>query len=241
MWGHRASIPQNALIRASVIEFFSHLRGELILESWGGAGGKEGAGNKDTLVFGFERVRERDQFVEKFRARKAAEGDIKVVVHDDINGDLPTPPKLARAIVGHFKPQGKILEPCAGAGAFLDCLPGAEWCEIKKDRDFFQYYGKVDWIIGNPPYMRRLEFLERSLQLAADTVLLFQVPMMFFKSRLEIVSRYGCGIREIVLIDNPPEPWPQFGMELGAVHIQKGHKGGITVTDKRGAFPVDFG
>lgn len=241
MWGHRATIAQNALIRASVIEFFSQMRGELILESWGGARGTASAGNKDTLVFGFERVRERDQFVEKFRARKAAEGEITVPVHHDVDDDIPTPPKLARAIVEHFKPQGKILEPCAGDGAFLDCLPGADWCEIKKERDFFRYYEKVDWIIGHPPYMQRLEFLERSVQLATNTVLLFQVPMMFFRSRLEITKRHGCGMKEIVLIDNPPEPWPQFSMELGAIHIRKGHKGGIVITDKRGAFPVDFG
>lgn len=38
---------------------------------------------------------------------------------DDV---VQTPPKLARQLVEHFNPRGRILEPCAGAGNFLRAL-----------------------------------------------------------------------------------------------------------------------
>lgn len=50
-----------------------------------------------------------------------------------------TPDWVARDMVEYFKPSGRILEPCAGDGAFLEYLPGAEWCEIEKGRDFFAW------------------------------------------------------------------------------------------------------
>lgn len=34
-----------------------------------------------------------------------------------------TPDDVARDIVAYFKPTGRILEPCAGDGAFLKYLP----------------------------------------------------------------------------------------------------------------------
>lgn len=41
-----------------------------------------------------------------------------------------TPDWCARDMVEHFKPNGRVLEPSKGGGAFLQYLPGAEWCEI---------------------------------------------------------------------------------------------------------------
>ncbi len=38
------------------------------------------------------------------------------------NDDIQTPPELARRLVDHFQPTGRILEPCAGDGAFLKAL-----------------------------------------------------------------------------------------------------------------------
>jgi hypothetical protein len=234
MWGHRAQIPPIALNRRSVIDYLANLRGDVILESWGA--GDDG----QSLVFGFERVRERDTFCERFHARPGTDGDIEIPTHRWVDDDLQTPKALARAIVEHFQPQGRMLEPCAGDGAFLECMPCADWCEVKEDRDFFQYRDKVDWIVTGPPYLQRLEFLVRSLQLAENIVFLVHVPLIFFKAKLHLIHHAGCAVREIVLVDNPPEPWPQFGLQLSAVHIKRGHPGGIKVTDKRGEFPVTF-
>ena len=48
-----------------------------------------------------------------------------------------TPDDLAKLIVEHFKPSGKILEPCAGNGVFLKYLNESDWCEIDKGKNFF--------------------------------------------------------------------------------------------------------
>jgi hypothetical protein len=40
-------------------------------------------------------------------------------VSDDV---VQTPPALARRLVAHFRPRGRILEPCAGEGNFLKAL-----------------------------------------------------------------------------------------------------------------------
>lgn len=235
MHGHRAEIAPTGLNRRRVVDFLSNTRGDLILERWGG-----GNGAQESLVFAFERIRERDLFVDQFGALPGETGEIIIPVHRAVDPNLSTPRRLAQAIVDHFQPQGSMLEPCAGSGAFLDCMEGAEWCEIEENRDFFSYAKLVDWIITNPPYEQRLEFLVRSLQLAKNIIFLIQVPSLFFQAKLHLITKWECGIREIVLIDNPPDPWPFFDMRLGVVHIKKGHRGGIKLTDKRGDWPVDF-
>ena len=48
-----------------------------------------------------------------------------------------------------------LLDPFYGDGAFYNKYPienKKEWCEIAKDKDFFEYNNKVDWIISNPPF-----------------------------------------------------------------------------------------
>ena len=50
-----------------------------------------------------------------------------------------TPPRLAEAIVGYFKPTGIVLDPCRGDGAFFNAFPNhveAEWCEIPRGPGF---------------------------------------------------------------------------------------------------------
>jgi len=58
-----------------------------------------------------------------------------------------TPEKLAKAIINYYKPNGNILEPCKGAGAFLKHLPeGSQYCEISEGINFFEFTNKMDWI-----------------------------------------------------------------------------------------------
>ena len=84
------------------------------------------------------------------------------------NDSVMTPIPLAKALVGHFQPKGKGLEPCAGCGNMLQFLSNAEWCEIEKGRDFFDYDGRVDYIFTNPPWSRIREFLIHSMKVADE-------------------------------------------------------------------------
>ena len=79
---------------------------------------------------------------------------------DDI---VMTPVGLSKALVAHFKPVGKGLEPCCGSGNILRFLDNADWCELGLGRDFFNYTDKVDYIFTNPPWSKIRQFLNHSM------------------------------------------------------------------------------
>lgn len=146
------------------------------------------------------------------------------------NDDIQTPVELAGRIVDYFNPTGLILEPCAGDGHFLHHLPGADWCEIKKDRDFLSYRRKVDWIITNPPWSQIRVFLEQGFRVADHVVFLMTINHAWTKARLRIAHTHGFGLRTIVMVDTP-RSFPQSGFQLGAVHYHRGWSGPLTLAN----------
>lgn len=198
-------------------------------------------------------------------------------VSDD---EVQTPPALARALVRHFNPRGRMLEPCCGDGNFLRALrafagravspdsagspprrvrqtspyksrarralvPGllslspdlqsprasrVDWCEIKRGRDFFAWTTRVDWIVTNPPWSQIRAFLQHAMRTADHVVFLLTINHVWTKARIRDIHTAGFGLREIVLVDMPSS-FPQSGFQLGAVHIQRGWSGRITLTD----------
>jgi hypothetical protein len=152
----------------------------------------------------------------------------KPLVPPNGNDRVMTPDALALQIVKHFSGQisGKVLESCAGKGAFVRALKKAGYrpleCEIDRGSDFFDFSRPVDWIITNPPWSKVREFLFHAYELADDIVFLVSLPHVMTRARLREMWEAGFMIREIVLVDTPPEPWPQGGLQLGAVHFQKG-------------------
>ncbi len=101
-----------------------------------------------------------------------------------------TPDWCAADMVRHFRPSGRILEPCKGGGAFLRHLPpDAFWCEVAEGRDFFDWSEPVDWIITNPPYSATRPFFCHAKSLAANIVFLVPVRNIF--------AGYGF-VREVV-------------------------------------------
>ena len=142
---------------------------------------------------------------------------------DDI---VMTPPHLAERLVEHFKPQGKGLEPCCGTGNILRLLNNADWCEISKGKDFFDYTNKVDYIFTNPPWSQIRPFLTHSMELADDVYFLLTINHIWTKARLRDIKGHGFGIKEICIFDTPKE-FPQSGFQCGMVHLKKGYNSGI--------------
>ena len=151
--------------------------------------------------------------------------------------DVMTPRDLAVAIIIHFKPTGHFLDPCCGDGAFLNQVIGvesADWCEIKRGRDFFTYdFGEdayFDWVITNPPFSLLRPFLRRSMELSDNIVFLCHLnAILGLKARLNDVKKAGFGIREVLLVDTPPAStgWPQSGFQVAATHLQRGYRGDV--------------
>jgi hypothetical protein len=153
------------------------------------------------------------------------------------NNRIYTPPPLARAIVEHFKPSGKLMEPCKGEGAFTDAMhPFAEnGClscyEIDIGLDFLSSLPPHhDWIITNPPWGRPLfrQFLIKSMEVADNVVFLCCTNALFYNGRHNDIEAAGFGIKEIAMIyPVPSAPWPSSGFRLSANHLQRGWTGDI--------------
>lgn len=140
-----------------------------------------------------------------------------------------TPAWVAADMVAHFQPAGVVLEPCKGAGVFLDYLPpGSPWCEIAEGRNFFDWYQSVDWLIGNPPYSMTRIWFRHSYRLAADIVYL--VPLRNIFSGYGFVREihdYG-GIPEIRLYGTGARLGFPMGNAVGAIHLRRGYRGSTT-------------
>ena len=142
-----------------------------------------------------------------------------------------TPDDIALDIVRHFQPTGKILDPCRGDGAFFRHLPAnAEWCEIEQGRDFFLWTEPVDWLIGNPPYAVFSDWLRHSFTLAHDIVYLIPVNKVFNSyTMMRDIAAWG-GVREVYTIAAGSTIRFPVGFAVGAVHLQRGYRGGMMTT-----------
>lgn len=143
-----------------------------------------------------------------------------------------TPRDVARDIVRHFKPTGRILDPCKGEGAFADEMPGCQWCEIRQGKDFYQWSEQVDWIVSNPPYSVFSDFLRHSMNVAENIVYLVPANKLFNSDRMmREVWKWG-GVPEIYVIGSGGTLGFPIGFCIAAVHLKRGYRNGIRVTFK---------
>ena len=150
------------------------------------------------------------------------------------NDDIQTPATLAKALVEALQPSGKILEPCAGEGAFLNVLPlDTLWCEIKRGRDFLDWKGRVDWVITNPPWSKIRPFLQHSFEVADNVAFLMTVNHAWTRARLRDAKEAAFGMKRILLFETP-RGFPQSGFQMGAVVYSRGWRGPIHVAELAG-------
>jgi hypothetical protein len=143
-----------------------------------------------------------------------------------------TPESLAIDIISHFKPEGIILDPCRGEGAFYNNYPTdqKEWCELSEGKDFFSYTGRADWIITNPPWSKMQQFLEHGMKVSDNIVYLTTINHYTTKKRIRDMRNYNFGICEIFCVPTPSNPWPQLGFQLAAVHTKRDFSMGIKMS-----------
>ena len=73
------------------------------------------------------------------------------------NDDKKTPEDLVKNLIPKVPLQKDdfVLDAFAGDKVWFNNYPPyveKDWCEIKEDRDFFEYPIKPDWVVSNPPY-----------------------------------------------------------------------------------------
>ena len=173
------------------------------------------------------------------------------------NDDVQTPQSLADAIVKHFAPYGRCLEPCAGENAFVRAMkdfvpqngspsPGV-WnvtrFEIKEGSDWLQWempadFPRFDWCITNPPWSKFRPFLAKCMETCENVVFLDKLNAWGTSARLDMIEAAGWEIVEKARVKQPRKPWPQMGMQLAAVHVRRcqtvrqhpGHLGEAKIT-----------
>jgi hypothetical protein len=152
------------------------------------------------------------------------------------NDIVMTPPGVCAAVVDHFAPQGRVMDPCAGNGNFLRAfvdygIPVNDvlWCEVNTTfisklwgppRDFFSYTEKVDWIITNPPWSQIRKFLDHAMIVADNVVFLLTVNHIWTKLRFKNIHNAGFAIKEICVMDSPKE-LNKSGFTVGCVHVSR--------------------
>lgn len=139
-----------------------------------------------------------------------------------------TPDSVAQAVVDHFAPVGRCLEPFKGGGAFLKALPAdADWCELADGRDFFAYTDPVDWIVTNPPFSSLTEVFRHAFSIAENCV--FVIPISKYWSsapRLDAVTQFG-GLVEIFHLGRGRDIGFDIGFPFAALHFKRGYCGPI--------------
>lgn len=145
------------------------------------------------------------------------------------NDCIYTPEWVARDMISHFNPSGKILEPCKGEGVFTDIL-NCDWCEITEGRDFFDYHDCVDWIISNPPFSLIRKFVLHSFSISTNIVYLIPVWKAFNAWGLVREGKTYGGIKEIRWYGSGARLKFPMGNGIGAVYWQKNYFGPIHET-----------
>jgi hypothetical protein len=143
-----------------------------------------------------------------------------------------TPSALAKKLVDALAPTGRLLEPCAGNGAFVRELQRygqVDICEISGGGFGFSWWtDHVDWIVTNPPWSQFRFFLEHSMEIADHVALLATVNHWWTKRRVADVKQAKFGYRRLLLCEWPPE-FPSSGFQLGMMYIQRGYVGPLSV------------
>ena len=138
-----------------------------------------------------------------------------------------TPAWVAEDMALHFRPAGRILDPCRGRGAFTDAFPAAEWCEITEGRDFFEWRVPVDWVVGNPPYSLTRRWFRHSYTIADH--LLYLVPERNVFSGFGFIREiydFG-GVVEIRHYGTGGSLGFPMGNAIGVFHVARGYRGSM--------------
>ncbi|UYQ73470.1 helix-turn-helix transcriptional regulator [Pelagibacterium flavum] len=146
-----------------------------------------------------------------------------------------TPEALAVSIMAQFggELRGVVLDPCRGNGAFFNTFPSTverEWCEIAQGRDFFGWTRKVDWLVTNPPFSKMRAFLVHAMEVSDNVVFLAPLSHFTTRARIRDIRSAGFGLKRIITVPTPSD-WPASGFQLTVVHLKRGWRGTIEMSD----------
>lgn len=138
-----------------------------------------------------------------------------------------TPVNIAKYIINWLplKENQSILDCCKGEGAFFDNFPSHTlnyWCEIDKEKDFFEENRHFDWIISNPPYSIFDAFIQHAFELSENVCFLCPLSKIVSSmGRIKIYKTFG-GVPKMLIIPACKCGFP-FGFPAVAIWFKKNY------------------
>ena len=104
----------------------------------------------------------------------------------------------------NIQPDDTVLDPCKGIeettfySMFPECIK--EWCEIRLNKDFYDWKTPVDIVIGNPPFSQWDKWMEHTVSLHPKKICYLFGCLNLTPNRLKKLSEKGYHITKLVFI-----------------------------------------
>jgi hypothetical protein len=94
------------------------------------------------------------------------------------------------------------LDPCRNSGNYYNQFPtnNKDWCEILDDKDFFDYHGKVDIVVQNPPYSLMNKWIEKNIRLNPRVISFLIGIGNLTTKRIETLEKAGYGLTKLKMM-----------------------------------------
>tara|TARA_R110001632_G_scaffold20699_1_gene61586 strand:+ start:636 stop:1286 length:651 start_codon:yes stop_codon:yes gene_type:complete len=125
----------------------------------------------------------------------------------DQNDEWLTPPELVKkqiASVPKGRPDDVWFDPFKNTGVYYDNYPESvekDYTEILEGRDFFDYKGKVDIMVSNPPYSLWAQIYEKTIELSPRVVSFVMSQGALTRTRLNRMKEAGYTLTKIHKFD----------------------------------------
>ena len=140
-----------------------------------------------------------------------------------------TPDEVAKKHISLVSCKGLWLDPFRGKGAYYNNFKEEkDWCEITDGVDFFDYAGKPDVIISNPPYSMIDKIIKKSIELQPTIISYLLLHGSMTTRRMEIFNSAGYGLTSIYMT----KVYDWYGMSE-AYTFEKGKPNVATITYDR--------
>jgi len=124
-----------------------------------------------------------------------------------------------------------LLDPFFGNGIFYNNYPVKNkkiWCEIEKEKDFFDFNEKVDWIISNPPYSILSKVLEHTTKICNKGFCYIILSTALSVSRIKKIENNNFYLTKISVVQ--VKKW--FGFNCLIVVFEKNRKSILNIKTK---------
>jgi len=127
----------------------------------------------------------------------------------------------------YIEPNDLLLDPFYGTGNYYNIMKDiskTEYTEITEGKDFFEYQGKPNVIISNPPYSKIEDVLKKSVELGAHTISYLIGQNNLTPRRIEYMNQHGYFLSKLHMT----KVWKWYGYSCMIVFTKKANQNCIS-------------